>query len=126
MPFPFATTIPISKIILEEYGSMIRKGHINPISSIIWEQRRNSRILENGFKTLEGAINNMSNDITSALFDLKNSVTTELNEIKYIQKEQLKSFETSQIYLTKILSSMDNKLYYIEWNRKPLGTFHHR
>jgi hypothetical protein len=126
MPFPFAIDISISQTIVEGYKSIIRQAHTNPTFSIIWEQRRNSQILIGGFRTLEGAVNNMSSNISSAICDLKNSISSELNEMKFIQQEQLQNFESSQIYLNQTLSSMDNKLYYIQWREKPLGTFHHR
>ena len=126
MPFPFATDISISKAVMDEYKTTIRKAQTNPTFSIIWEQRRNSSILIGGFKTLENAINNMSSEISSAISDLKYSITTELSEMKYVQKEQLKTFETSQVYLNQTLNSMDNKLYYIQWKEKPLGKFYPR
>ena len=126
MPFPFATNISISQTVMNEYKAIIRTAQTNPTFSIIWEQRRNSTILIGGFRTLENAINNMSNEISSALSDLKYSITSELSEMKYVQKEQLKSFETSQVYLNQTLNSMDNKLYYIQWKEKPLGKFYPR
>lgn len=125
-PFPIATNILIPKTILEEYNQTIRKAQKDPTFSIIWEQRRNSEILIVGFRTLESAIADMSNQITWAINDLNNSISSELDSIKYIQKEQLRTFESSNNYLQATLNSMDNKLYYIQWKQKPLGTFFHR
>ena len=122
-PFPFATNISISSIVMSEYKKIIRTAQTNPTFSIIWEQRRNSAILIGGFRTLENAINNMSDEISSVLSDLKLSITGELSEMKYLQKEQLRTFETSQAYLNQTLNSMDDKLYYIQWKEKPLGKF---
>lgn len=126
IPFPYGTKISISQRVIDEYKTTIRKAQTNPTFSIIWEQRRNSEILVGGFGTLENAINNMSNVLYSAIYDLKSSIISELQEMKYVQKEQLQNFETSQVYLQDILNSMDNKLYYIQWKEKPLGRFHHR
>jgi len=126
VPFPFATDISISKIVIDEYKITIRQAQKNETFSIIWEQRRNTQILIGGFRTLENAINNMNDNIFSAISDLKNSIISELSEMKYVQKEQLKSFETSQVYLSQTLDSMDTKLYYIQWKKRPPGTFHYK
>jgi hypothetical protein len=125
-PFPFATNISIPKTVLDDYNHTIRKAQKVPTFSIIWEQRRNSEILIAGFRTLESAIADMSNQITWAINDLNNSISSGLDSIKYIQKEQLKTFESSTNYLQSTLNSMDNKLYYIQWKQKPPGTFFHR
>ena len=68
----------------------------------------------------------MGNDIVSAISELKHSISSQLTEMKYIQKEQLTNFQTSQAFLNQTLHSMDNKLYYIQWNKRPLGTFSYR
>lgn len=122
-PFPLATDISLSEIVLRDYNQTIRKAQREPTFSIIWEQRRNSEILIGGFGTLENAVNNMSNQITLAIGDLSSSISTGLDSIKYIQKEQLRSFESSTNYLQSTLTSMDNKLYYIQWKEKPNGFF---
>jgi len=126
LPFPFATNISISKNVVDEYRTTVRTAQTNPTFSIIWEQRRNTQILGDGFKTLENAVNNMNYEITSAISNLNHSITSGLSELKYVQQEQLKTFQSSKEYLTNTLNSMDDKLYYIQWNKRPRGTFHHR
>lgn len=126
IPFPYATNVSISQIVIDEYRSIIRKAQTNPTFSIIWEQRRNTEILIAGFTTLENAINNMSNDILSAISELNYTISSELNAIKHVQIEQLRSFETSQVYLNKTLQLMDTKLYYIQWKKRPAGIFYYR
>jgi hypothetical protein len=122
-PFPFVTNISIPKTILDEYHQTIRKAQKVPTFSIIWEQRRNTEILIAGFRTLESTIADMSNQITIAITDLNNSISSGLDSIKYIQEEQIRTFESSTNYLQATLNSMDNKLYYIQWKQKPPGTF---
>ncbi len=127
IPFPFTTIdFSISQSLIEEYKSIIRKAQKDPTFSIIWEQRRNSDILIGGFRTLENAINKMSDELVFAIDDLKNSISSELCRMKYIQKEHLMTYESSQAYLNKTLDSMDKKLYYIQWNKQPLGIFYHK
>lgn len=126
IPFPFATNISISQVVIDDYKNVIRKAQTNATFSIIWEQRRNSEILIAGFTTLENTIRNMSNELLSAINDLNYTINSELTAIKHIQKEQLLTFEKSQIYLNQTLKSIDNKLYYIEWNRRPPGMFYYR
>lgn len=126
LPFPFATNISISRSFLDDYNTLVRKAQTNPTFSIIWEQRRNSNILSAGFSTLEYAVKNMTNEISYAITELSHSLTTEIRDMKYVQKEQFQNFQLGQHYLTQTLNSMDSKLYYIQWRQKPLGTFHHR
>ncbi len=123
IPFPFATNISISKILLENYKSITRKAQTKKIFSFIWEQRRNTAIQIEGFRTLEHAINNMNTDISFALKELNNSISSDLSQIKYIQKEYLENFNTSQYYMNEMLNSINGKLYYIQWKRKPSGFF---
>lgn len=126
IPFPFGPNITIQESIIDDYKATIRKAQQDPTFSIIWEQRRGTSILISGFSTLENAIVNMKSELHSAINELQYSITSELQEMKFAQKTQLQNFESSQAYLLNTLNSMDNKLYYIQWKKKPLGMFHHR
>lgn len=126
IPFPLATDISISQIVINEYNAIIEEAQTKETFSIIWEQRRNSEILMAGFKTLENAIYYVGSDIVSSITELKHSINVDINELKFANKKQLESLSTNHAYLNEILHSMDTKLYYIQYNKKPLGPFFYR
>ena len=125
LPFPFSTKISISETI-DDYKTITRKAHTHPTFSTIWELRRNTQVLIGGFKTLEDAIFNMSNDIYGAINDLKTSIKSNFDDLKYLKNQQVETIRQCDATLNSTLSNMDNKLYYIEWKRKPLEKFQHR
>lgn len=123
IPFPIGTNISISQSMLEDFNATIRKAQSNFEFANIWEHRKTQKILVAGFKTLEQAINNMKDAVVSAIYDLKYSIRSEFKELKNIQIEQIQSFEASQLELNNTLKSMDTKLYYMQYHKKPNTPF---
>ena len=89
----------------------------------IWEHRKTQKILIAGFQTLEQAINNMKYEILSAINNLNHSIKSEFRELRNIQIEQIRSIEAGNAALNRTLTSMDTKLYYLEYNKKPTTPF---
>lgn len=121
--FPIGTNISISETLLDEYNTTIRKAHTKPEFGNIWEQRKTQKILIAGFQSLGQAINNMKDEIVSSIESLEYSIKSEFRDLKNIQLEQLRTFETSQTVLNNTLTSMDKKLYYIQYKEKPIRPF---
>ena len=122
-PFPIGTSISFPQNILDNFYSTIRKAQTRFEFANIWEHKKTQKILVEGFRTLAEAINNMSNAIVSAISDLKHSLRSDFRNLKNIQIEQIKSFETGHRVLNDTLSSMNEKLYYMQYNKKPLTPF---
>lgn len=122
-PFPIGTNISISQTLIDDFYSIIRKAQTKFEFANIWEHKKTQKILIEGFRTLADAINNMSNAIVAAISDLKHSIRSDFRELKNIQIEQIKSFESGQNALNATLSSMDKKLYYMQYNKKPITPF---
>jgi hypothetical protein len=121
--FPIGTNISISNELLDEYNAIIRKAHTRPEFGNIWEQRKTQKILIAGFQNLGQAINNMKDEIISSIGSLEYSIQSGFRDLKNIQLEQLRTFETSQAVLNNTLTSMDKKLYYIQYKEKPIRPF---
>lgn len=121
--FPIGTNISISNGLLDEFNTIIRKAHTRPEFGNIWEQRKTQKILIAGFQNLGQAINNMKDEIISSIDNLDYSIKSGFRELKNIQLEQMRTFETSQAVLNNTLSSMDKKLYYIQYREKPIRPF---
>lgn len=122
-PFPIGANIPISQTILDEYNATIRKAQSKFEFANIWEHRKTQKILIAGFQTLEQAINNMKDAVVQAIANLGYSIKTEFRELKNIQIEQIRSFEACQATINNTLTSMDTKLYYLQYNEKPNTPF---
>lgn len=123
MSFPIGTNLSISQTILDDFNSTIRKGQTNTGFATIWEIRRNTAVNIAGFKTLEQAIHNMKDAIVSSIYNLKQSIKSDFRELKNIQLEQMKYFETSQRIIDNTFKEMDTKLYYIMYDEKPHTPF---
>lgn len=122
-PFPFGTNIYISQTILEDFSTIIRKAQSKFEFANIWEHRKTQKILIAGFRTLEQAINNMRDAIVVAINNLKRSIKSDFRQLQNIQLEQLKSFESSHRTLNDTLTSMDTKLYYMQYHKQPTTPF---
>lgn len=123
IPFPIGTNISISETLINDYNSIVRTAQTKFEFANIWEHRKTQKILVAGFQTLEQAINNMKYEILSAIQNLKHSIKSEFRELRNIQIEQIKSIEAGNAALNKTLTSMDTKLYYLEYNKKPTTPF---
>lgn len=122
-PFPIGTNISIPQNTFDEFHSTIYTAHETDGFSNIWEHRKTQKILITGFKNLEQAINKMCSAITAAISDLKHSIKSDFREMRNFQQEQLNSFNSSQRTMTETLNEMNNKLYYIQYNKKPYRPF---
>lgn len=123
IPFPIGTDITISQELLQDYNFTVRKAQTKFEFANIWEHRKTQKILIAGFATLEQAINNMSDRIVSAIHELKHSIKSDFRELKNIQIEQIRSFEEGNRALNNTLTSMDNKLYFMQYKEKPITPF---
>ena len=123
-PFPIGTDISISQNVLDEFYSIVREAHKKPDFANIYGHYKTHKILIAGFQTLAEAINNMKDAILSSINDLRHSIKSDFRELKHIQIEQLNSFETSQSTMNNMLSSMDRKLYYMQYHKRPTSPFH--
>ncbi|MCX6230858.1 MAG: hypothetical protein NTZ33_04885 [Bacteroidetes bacterium] len=121
--FPIRTNISISDSVLDEFNQTIRKALSNFEFANIWEHRKTQKIIIAGFQTLGQAIDNMKEEIICSISSLEYSIQSGFREIKNIQLEQTKSFESSQNLINNTLMSMDKKLYYIQYNKKPTTPF---
>lgn len=122
-PFPIGTNISISENTLVEFNSTIRKAQTKFEFTNIWEHRKTQKILIAGFQTLEQAINNMKDEILSAIHNLDHSIKSEFRDLKNIQIEQIRTFQAGHTALNNTLTSMDTKLYYMQYNKKPMTPF---
>lgn len=122
-PFPIGTNISTPKSILDDFNSIVRKAQTKFEFANIWEQRKTQKILIAGFQTLSQAIYDMSNAIVYSIDDLKHSISSDFRQLHNIQIEQMKSFEASHSVLNSTLTSMDKKLYFIQYKEKPLRPF---
>jgi len=123
IPFPYGLKIPFPENIINELNTIVRKGQSKFEFANIWEHRKTQKILIAGFSTLEQAINNMRDTIVSAINNLNSSMKSEFRESRKIQLEMINSFESSQQTISNTLNSMDKKLYYMEYNKKPYTPF---
>ena len=121
--FPYGTKISTPQSTLDDFNSIVRKAHTTEGFSNIWEHKKTQKILIVGFQSIVQAINSMSSRITSAISDLKHSISSEFREVRHIQEEQLKTFASSQWLMNNTLKEMDNKLYYLQYNKKPHTPF---
>jgi murein L,D-transpeptidase YcbB/YkuD len=124
IPFPFKNSITVEKVV-SEFTALVRQAQKETTFSIIWEQRRNTEVMAGGFKSLEEAISNMSYDITEAINDFNQSLQMKFDEMSYRQLEQSDTLNKCLTNVSNTLYNMDNKLYYIQWNRKPQDNFRH-
>ena len=122
-PFPIGTNVSISQNVLDDFNFIVREAHRKPDFANIYGHYKTHKILIAGFQTLAEAINNMKDAIVSAISSLKHSIKSDFRELKNIQIEQLKSYETSQAAINNTLTSMDKKLYYMEYHKKPTTPF---
>jgi hypothetical protein len=123
VPFPFGTNLIISHKILIDFNATVRKAQSKFEFANIWEHRKTQKILIAGFATLEQAINNMADRIVTAISELNHSIKSEFRELKNIQIEQIKSFEAGNRTLNNTLTSMDTKLYFMQYKEKPITPF---
>ncbi len=123
LPFPIGTSISIQQDILDEYNSAVRKAQSKFEFANIWEHRKTQKILIEGFANLEQAIKNMRDSILSAIGELNHSLKSEFRELKNLQIKQINSIEEGNEALNTTLSSMNSKLYYMQYNKKPITPF---
>jgi hypothetical protein len=123
IPFPVGLNVSISQTTLEDFNAVIRKAQTKFEFANIWEHRKTQKILIAGFQTLQQAIHEMKNEILSSLHHLHQSIKSGFTELRNLQIEQIKSFEGGYEALNKTLNSMNTKLYYIEYNKKPTAPF---
>jgi hypothetical protein len=119
MPFPISSNVTISKNTINEFHSIIYEAHKIDGFSNIWEQRKTQKVLITGFTNLEHAINNMTSAIISAISDLSYSVKSEFKEMRNFQQIQFDSLSSSIKTTSETLTDVNNKLYYIQYNKKP-------
>jgi hypothetical protein len=123
IPFPFGRDVSDLETIFNDYNLTIRRAQSKFEFANIWEHRKTQNILIAGFHTLEQAINNMKDLVGAAVYELKYSIDSNFRELKNIQLEQIRKFETGNKALTNALGSMDNKLYYIQYHKQPTTPF---
>ncbi|MCB0653944.1 MAG: hypothetical protein KDC85_21885 [Saprospiraceae bacterium] len=123
LPFPIETNISISSSILDDYNFVIRKAQTKFEFANIWEHRKTQKILIAGFSNLEQAIHRMKDEILSAISNLRYSIDSGFKELNNIQVEQLRTFENGQRVINGTLETMDKKLYYLQYRKKPNTPF---
>jgi len=109
--------------VLDELNATIRKAQTKFEFANIWEHRKIQKILIAGFKNLGEAINNMKNEVVSSIENLENSIKSDFRHLKNDLNKGIENFEASQATLNSTLSSMDNKLYFIQYKKKPFKPF---
>ena len=123
IPFPVGANISISQSVLDDFNSIVRTAHTKPDFANIFGHIKTQKVLIAGFQTLTQAINNMSDAIVSSINELKHSIKSDFRDLKNIQLEQLKSYESSQTAISNSLGSIDTKLYYMQYHKKPITPF---
>jgi hypothetical protein len=123
IPFPIGAPITISQKILDDFFGLIRKAQTKFEFANIWEHRKTQKILIAGFSTLEQAISTMNSSIINAIWELEQSIKSEFRELKNIQFEQVANFKAENKALSNTLASMDTKLYFLQYNKRPVTPF---
>lgn len=123
LPFPLGTNISIPVYLLDDFNSTVRKAQTRFEFANIWEHRKTQKILIAGFNSLEQAIYGMKDSIVNSIHELKLSIQSDFIGLKNIQIEALNDFKRSQHTINDTLNSMDNKLYYIQYSKKPTTPF---
>lgn len=135
-PKTFPTTIDnnLPEKLINDFKAIQREAFKKFEYANLWEQRKTQKILAFGFSNLQDAINNMSDSIVSAIYvlndsviDLNNTVSkgfSRLSEdIQSIKLNNLQDMTATNNILESNLKNIDNKLYYIQYNRKPIEPF---
>lgn len=65
----------------------------------------------------------MKDEILSAISNLRYSIDSGFKELNNIQVEQLRTFENGQRVINGTLETMDKKLYYLQYRKKPNTPF---
>jgi Ca2+/Na+ antiporter len=128
--FPIQTSIQVPTYLLTEFERIKREAFKKFEYANLWEQRKTQKILILGFTTLAEAIENMNRSITNSVNNLTNVVqngfenmTHELRELRELTIQQHSDFVSANEELENTLDSIDKKLYYIQYNRKPIEPF---
>lgn len=128
-PENFPSIVNETKInrLIENFEHIKREAFKNFEFANLWEQRKTQKVLAFGFSTLKDAIDNMSISISSAIDKLNHSVVNGFGKMSYyIEKIDFNTNEglnQTNSLLEKNLSNIDQKLYYIQYNRKPIEPF---
>lgn len=131
-PFPIVLATDGILPVLKKYESTVKGAlggkQLDKVHQFtnIWLQMRTNEILIAGFATLEQAINEMSAAVLNALDEVRRVVQEEFQESHKLQRELFKTFESSRAALANQLTSMDTKLYYLQYRQSPLAQFRHR
>jgi len=125
-PTKIDQTIPLQ--LINDFKSIQREAFKKFEFANLWEQRKTQKILAFGFSNLQDAIYNMSDSITSSIEGLNNSITegfkTLSGDINAINiNNNIVDMSTTNKILENNLSRIDEKLYYIQYNRKPFKPF---
>lgn len=123
IPFPVNRQVSFPESLLTEYNSIIRKAQTLTSFATVWEIRRNTQVNIAGFRTLTEAVNNMSAVIVAAINNFNDSVKSEFTEFKSSFIKSMNSFSDTQNATRNILGEINEKLYYIEYNKKPNTPF---
>jgi hypothetical protein len=117
--------------LISEFKTIQREAFKKFEFANLWEQRKTQKILAFGFSNLQDAINNMSYNIVSSINILNDNISTLDKTIsngyenlsKVIRLNNLQDLSNTNRILEDNLKSIDEKLYYIQYNRKPFGPF---
>lgn len=125
--FPVSTDINFPEQIFSDFKFIQRQAYKRFEFANLWEQRKSQKIMAFGFSNLKGAIDNMSQSVVSALNELNlttqqgfETLSSNIRSMEFNNSQDLS--ETNKI-LTSNLKSIDDKLYFIQYNRKPNEPF---
>ena len=125
--FPISTNHRFPNHIISNFEQIKRQAFKKFEFANLWEQRKTQKILVLGFSTLGEAINNMNYSITNAVNELTDVVQTGFeslaSEIQESRQREYNNHMVSNAQLESSLSKIDEKLYYIQYNRKPIEPF---
>ena len=123
IPFPVNRKISFPQDLLNDYNSIIRKAQTITSFATVWEIRRNTQVNIAGFRTLTEAVNNMASAIVAAINNFNDSVKSDFSEFRNSFINSMNSFTETQKTTHNILGDINEKLYYIEYNKKPNTPF---
>jgi hypothetical protein len=87
-------TIPDASAVVKEFRRVVRMGQTNHDFADIWELRRIQTGLITGFRTLGEAVNNLGATLENSIYNLQETVSSDLGKVI---EEQIKTRESFDI-----------------------------
>lgn len=114
--FPIqSTNLPDASPAVNDLRRVVRMGQTNFQFANIWEHRRTREVLIAGFQTLGEAINNLGSVIDHSIYDLQQSVSSDMARLV---EEQIRTRE----YLDQRMLEQNRMLDNMQHHRKPAIT----